>query len=158
VGLEVPETLLNLHPFPVKIDDEVGLQEASVSSGNQQIPGFFIGWIIIHNHIHGDSPLGVIENILIPKRFSRRCGKVTQFHPFPLVRDDRLLASPNNIRPLLLLTLLEQQGASIGPVSDPDSRNPWRQSGFRIEKEDMFQLILTFEGGFAQGVSKGVTR
>jgi hypothetical protein len=137
VGFKVSEALLNLHPLSIEVDDQVGLQEVSVSHGNQQIPGFFIGWIIIYHYIHGDFPLGVIEDVLVPKRFSERSAKMTESHPFPLVGDDRLLPSPDNIGPLLLLTLLEQKGASIGPVSDPDGPDPWRKSGFCIEKKDM---------------------
>jgi hypothetical protein len=158
VGFKISEALLNLHPLSIEVYDEAGLQEVSVCHWNQQIPGFLIGWIVIYDHVHGDFPLGVIEDILVPKRFSERSVKMTESHPFPLIGDDRLLPSTDNIGPLFLLTLLEQKGASIGPVSDPDGPDPCRKSSFGIQKKDMLQLILTFECGFGEGVSESVTR
>jgi hypothetical protein len=77
VGFEVPETLLDLHPFPVEVYHEVVLQEFSVSHWNQQIPGLCIGRIIINNDLYRDSLVSVIKDILITKSLSGWCVELT---------------------------------------------------------------------------------
>jgi hypothetical protein len=76
VSFEVPEALLNLHSFPINAYDDRGLQEGSVGNGNQQIPGFLIGWVIVNDHIYRDFPLSMIEDILKAKSLSRGSMKL----------------------------------------------------------------------------------
>jgi len=58
---------------------------------------------------------------------------------------------------LLLLVLLQEKRAGVGPVTNPNGNDSWGERGFCIQEEDMFQLILTFEGGFREGIIKRVT-